>query len=195
MGITLHGKMVLREPHRSTLRAHLEAHAKDNVGDPHVFSVISEAQEWLEDNFAAAVQAAGAASEAVLETTSAAETHTESASISASGDEEAAVARLIEAASKSARHTFSSCPSSGARGQWKYVVGLVGKPSAGKSTLFNAVTKPASEVHAAKVAAHPFTTILPNVGACPLGCPDDGQAAVAHSLSLALRSRNGVVLC
>lgn len=26
------------------------------------------------------------------------------------------------------------------RGRWDYVVGLVGKPSAGKSTFFNAVT-------------------------------------------------------
>ncbi|GIL60696.1 hypothetical protein Vafri_15231, partial [Volvox africanus] len=50
------------------------------------------------------------------------------------------------------------------RGRWDYVVGLVGKPSAGKSTFFNAVTDPASDEDGARVAAFPFTTIAPNVG-------------------------------
>lgn len=35
-----------------------------------------------------------------------------------------------------------------------------GKPSAGKSTFFNAAT----HEHSAKVGAHPFTTIDPNIG-------------------------------
>ncbi len=48
-------------------------------------------------------------------------------------------------------------------GRWDFVVGLVGKPSAGKSTFFNAVVDPVSEEHAAKVAAFPFTTIEPNI--------------------------------
>ena len=43
----------------------------------------------------------------------------------------------------------------------KFVVGLVGKPSAGKSTFFNCVTRLQTE---AKVGAHPFTTIEPNFG-------------------------------
>jgi ribosome-binding ATPase YchF (GTP1/OBG family) len=43
----------------------------------------------------------------------------------------------------------------------KLVVGLVGKPSAGKSTFFNCVTRLQTE---AKVGAHPFTTIEPNFG-------------------------------
>ena len=46
------------------------------------------------------------------------------------------------------------------KGLWKYKVGLVGKPSAGKSTLFNALTKS----DAAAIGAFPFTTIEPNVG-------------------------------
>ena len=41
---------------------------------------------------------------------------------------------------------------------------LVGKPSAGKSTLFNATTDPQDDSEAAKVGAHPFTTIEPNYG-------------------------------
>ena len=44
-------------------------------------------------------------------------------------------------------------------GRWAWCIGLVGKPSAGKSTFFNAVA--GSEL--AKVGATPFTTINPNV--------------------------------
>ncbi len=42
---------------------------------------------------------------------------------------------------------------------WKFVIGLVGKPSAGKSTFFNAVC----EKGMAETADHPFTTIEPNI--------------------------------
>jgi dienelactone hydrolase len=54
-----------------------------------------------------------------------------------------------------------------ARGVWGYTVGLVGKPSAGKSTFYNAVTRAALERGGrlmAAVAPHPFTTIEPNIG-------------------------------
>jgi len=53
------------------------------------------------------------------------------------------------------------------RGVWNYVIGLVGKPSAGKSTFYNAATKAALEREGrllAAVAPHPFTTIEPNIG-------------------------------
>eukprot|EP00049_Salpingoeca_infusionum_P012018 m.213181 g.213181 ORF g.213181 m.213181 type:complete len:921 (+) comp15082_c0_seq2:90-2852(+) len=49
-------------------------------------------------------------------------------------------------------------------GLWMYTVGLVGKPSAGKSTFFNAVTDPDRDGDIAQVAAFPFTTIDPNIG-------------------------------
>lgn len=45
---------------------------------------------------------------------------------------------------------------------FEMVIGVVGKPSAGKSTFFNAVTRATGKL-AAKVAAYPFTTIDPNV--------------------------------
>jgi len=71
-----------------------------------------------------------------------------------------------------------------------YTIGIVGKPSCGKSTFFNAATAfsrqrgqqegkgDASEWGGASMAAHPFTTIDPNIGYClvpaPLGsCPED----------------------
>ena len=41
------------------------------------------------------------------------------------------------------------------KGRWDYVVGLVGKPSAGKSTFYNAVVDPLSEAEGARVAAFP----------------------------------------
>ncbi|KPA84946.1 hypothetical protein ABB37_01388 [Leptomonas pyrrhocoris] len=58
-------------------------------------------------------------------------------------------------------------------GSCTLTIGLIGKPSAGKSTFFNAVTDPQEEASAARVAAFPFTTIEPNIGAglAPLFCP------------------------
>ncbi|CAJ1945281.1 unnamed protein product [Cylindrotheca closterium] len=78
---------------------------------------------------------------------------------------------------------------------WNYTIGLVGKPSAGKSTFFNAAsafskqrgaTEGASEWGGASMAAHPFTTIDPNIGYClvpaPKGsCPEDEMGASKSS--------------
>ena len=61
----------------------------------------------------------------------------------------------------------SVAPSASARGIWNYTVGLVGKPSAGKSTFYNVATRAALSRDGrlmAAVASHPFTTIEPNVG-------------------------------
>ncbi|KAJ9466829.1 putative GTP-binding protein [Diplonema papillatum] len=56
----------------------------------------------------------------------------------------------------------------GKGGRWKYTLGLVGKPSAGKSTLFNGATGDAT---AARVASFPFTTIEPNTADTHCGVP------------------------
>ncbi|CAD2216032.1 hypothetical protein AGDE_08983 [Angomonas deanei] len=64
------------------------------------------------------------------------------------------------------------------------VVGLIGKPSAGKSTFFNAITDPQSEADAARVAAFPFTTIEPNVGT--------GFGPVRCACGLLQRSQEGI---
>jgi len=73
----------------------------------------------------------------------------------------------------------------GKGGSWTYTIGLVGKPSAGKSTFFNAATAFARQrddssnsLGGATMAPHPFTTIDPNVGFClvpaPAGsCPEE----------------------
>ncbi len=87
---------------------------------------------------------------------------------------------------------------SGKGGSWKqFTIGLVGKPSAGKSTFFNAATafarqrggmpatnnndsedKDGTFLGGAAMAPHPFTTIDPNVGFCFVpsvdgSCPED----------------------
>lgn len=66
------------------------------------------------------------------------------------------------------------CYDAGGRGRsLEFTIGLIGKPSAGKSTFYNAVTNPDNESKAARVAAFPFTTIEPNVGCGfgPIFCP------------------------
>jgi ribosome-binding ATPase len=53
-------------------------------------------------------------------------------------------------------------------------VGIVGLPNAGKTTLFNALTRAAAET-----AAYPFTTVEPNVAIVDV--PDERLAAVAQA--------------
>jgi hypothetical protein len=89
----------------------------------------------------------------------------------------------------------------GKGGYWQYAIGLLGKPSAGKSTFFNTATAFARQrgggssvddhdgskmLGGASMAPHPFTSINPNVGYCfapaPLGsCPEDDVTTLADS--------------
>jgi len=74
---------------------------------------------------------------------------------------------------------------------WEFVVGLVGKPSAGKSTLFNAATRPNDATREAAMAPHPFTTIDPNVGpgwfAAP--CPSSSSSSPPPLLPAAMAEK------
>jgi len=75
-------------------------------------------------------------------------------------------------------------PTASARGVWHFVIGLVGKPSAGKSTFYNAATRAVLRGRKmAEVAPHPFTTIEPNIGPGWYCGPADNDAqgrATAH---------------
>jgi GTP-binding protein YchF len=59
-------------------------------------------------------------------------------------------------------------------------IGIVGLPNAGKSTLFNALTKAAAEA-----AEYPFTTVEPNVAVVPV--PDDRLDRIADVLGVERR--------
>jgi ribosome-binding ATPase YchF (GTP1/OBG family) len=59
-------------------------------------------------------------------------------------------------------------------------VGIVGLPNAGKSTLFNALTRAG-----AQAAEYPFTTVEPNVAVVPV--PDTRLERIADALSIARR--------
>jgi ribosome-binding ATPase len=59
-------------------------------------------------------------------------------------------------------------------------VGIIGLPNAGKSTLFNALTRAGAEA-----AEYPFTTVDPNVAVVPV--PDTRLDSVADTLGLARR--------
>ena len=56
-------------------------------------------------------------------------------------------------------------------------IGIVGLPNAGKSTLFNALTR-----NNVLAASYPFATIDPNVGV--VGVPDPRLAVLGGPLSL-----------
>ncbi|GKZ00498.1 hypothetical protein MPSEU_001002200 [Mayamaea pseudoterrestris] len=84
----------------------------------------------------------------------------------------------------------------GKGGSWVYTIGLVGKPSAGKSTFFNAATAFARQrddhenaLGGAAMAPHPFTTIDPNTGCAlvpaPFGsCPEDDFDSLQNGLTI-----------
>jgi hypothetical protein len=77
-------------------------------------------------------------------------------------DEDDAATPAAAAASasngSSSAEAFASA-GDGVRGRWDYVIGLVGKPSAGKSTFFNAVTGEQAGQH----CALPLALLVPAV--------------------------------
>ena len=59
-------------------------------------------------------------------------------------------------------------------------VGIVGLPNAGKSTLFNALSRAGAET-----AEYPFTTVDPNVAVVPV--PDERLERLGETLGIAKR--------
>ena len=87
---------------------------------------------------------------------------------------DAAAVAVAAAAAAAAEVNAQPPPARGSGGaaaharSWKFTVGLVGKPSAGKSTFFNAASRPRV---AAAMSPHPFTTIEPNVAPAYFAAP------------------------
>eukprot|EP00928_Gymnodinium_smaydae_P095960 TRINITY_DN8361_c1_g1_i1.p1 TRINITY_DN8361_c1_g1~~TRINITY_DN8361_c1_g1_i1.p1 ORF type:complete len:909 (+),score=230.60 TRINITY_DN8361_c1_g1_i1:77-2803(+) len=168
---------------------HLLAHKKDIMAaveearEPGSFSImqmVQAAQQWAEDHEAAIAERgapAGAAGAAAAE---------------AEGDEEGddddvadrwwdmdearldeplyveaerrAKEFLPDSADGSASASWARASGAASYGRpWEFVVGLVGKPSVGKSTFFNSATRPDDKEKEAEMDPRPFTTIDPNV--------------------------------
>jgi ribosome-binding ATPase YchF (GTP1/OBG family) len=160
--------------HKQELMAKVEA-AREPLGVPSVLSMLQAAKDWTDEHAVAIA------------------TGTSTSCTVADGDEDEAgpeakwwlkedevdEAALREAEQKATELipdlTQSAwardCGASGFGRPWQFVVGLVGKPSAGKSTFFNAATRPERPDREASMAPHPFTTIDPNVAPGWFGAP------------------------
>ncbi|CAE8705302.1 unnamed protein product, partial [Polarella glacialis] len=167
--------------------------AREPLGFPSVMAMVQAAQQWIDEHEAdLAARAAGRGDKAAPEDGEDGEEEAEAWWLREEAEVEDAL--VAEAEAKAAElmpdgadkrgQWARQCGAGGYGKPWEFVVGLVGKPSAGKSTLFNAATRPESSDREATMAPHPFTTIDPNVGAgwfaapCPsaqLGCQDSCQ--------------------
>ena len=136
------------------------AAVKDDLeaSEPCLMSAVQAANDYIAD------YDLGAAEEPAEDDTAATESENEEEGVAAdiSSAEIAAYRAAAKEALKRREASATTAPPSKHRGEFEIVVGLVGKPSAGKSTFFNAITRATGAI-AAKCAAFPFTTIDPNV--------------------------------
>ncbi len=148
-------------------------------GEPAIFAATSAARDWVDSQFpngptSASVQHSPQCS--LIAADGAADEHSwwevedvNMADVFAAGSAAGSVS--LSTASRAA--VGREAGNSSFNHEWKLVVGLVGKPSSGKSTFFNAACRPSNLDSAARMAAHPFTTIEPNIGQAfaALACP------------------------
>ncbi|CAL1173944.1 unnamed protein product, partial [Cladocopium goreaui] len=170
--------------HRRELMEAVEA-AREPLGFPSVTAMVQEAQQWIEEH--QGQLKAGEAGDSAQGGPSEDEDADEGAwwlVEEAEVDEKLLLAAEKKASEllpdKAEKSAWARQCGAGSYGKpWTFTVGLVGKPSAGKSTLFNAGTRSEKE---AAMAPHPFTTIDPNVepgwfaAPCPsvaLKCQDE----------------------
>ncbi|KAL8561770.1 hypothetical protein ACOMHN_010705 [Nucella lapillus] len=140
---------VLSTAQCKALLDHLQQEAQTLAGMAMVFSLVELAQTWVSEHVQSSQEEEG----------------TETEGGGGGGGGEAAAeggggGGGGEAAAEGDQEIFQPVLDAKASGgRWHFVIGLVGKPSAGKSTFFNAAT--GGEL--AKTGAFPFTTIEPNV--------------------------------
>nr|CAB3264560.1 obg-like ATPase 1 [Phallusia mammillata] len=128
--------------HHNSLKVNLIQHlndkAQENLGSPSLYTLVEEAKSWLAEHL---------------------------------HDYNTQQKNIIEVEQKQSIDETVKLEDGGqteSEGKWDFVIGLVGKPSAGKSTFFNAATK----FPKAKVGIHPFTTIEPNFSQAFYSIPD-----------------------
>ena len=149
------------QAHTRELLEMVEA-SREPLGFPSVMAMVQAAQEWISDHEAETCGRADPASgireaeaeeaedacdawwlrdETEVDETMLAEAEKKAAGLLPDGGDEKSWARQCGAGSYGK--------------SWEFIIGLVGKPSAGKSTLFNAATRPEVAGKEAAMAPHP----------------------------------------
>ena len=160
------------------LLAMIQAEALEIEGEPGIFAVVSTAQEYLQTTSDKEAEAAASAATATATANAQLAEEPESEPEDAEGEDDGSIepdvlraltleAAVTNLALQQGDHTLLQYRRRGgknsSRMSWgNFTVGLVGKPSAGKSTFFNACKTRQSI--AARIGAYPFTTIEPNIG-------------------------------
>eukprot|EP00929_Paragymnodinium_shiwhaense_P118877 TRINITY_DN90777_c0_g1_i1.p1 TRINITY_DN90777_c0_g1~~TRINITY_DN90777_c0_g1_i1.p1 ORF type:complete len:929 (-),score=227.03 TRINITY_DN90777_c0_g1_i1:290-3076(-) len=181
--------------HKDEVLAAVEA-AREPFGFHSLLPMVQAAQAWAEEHASTILSGGSIAAPSKAEAADGADDEEDDVDAPANAwwlreDWEVERAGLDKAEKKAAElvpdsgltaATFArECGASAYGRPWQFVVGLVGKPSAGKSTFFNAATRPEDPDQEASMAPHPFTTIDPNIAPgwfaapCPsqsLGCYD-----------------------
>jgi hypothetical protein len=167
--------MISMEHERSVLDAANQA-MSSCAGEPSIFAAICAARDWIDSVLP------NGPTFATVHSTSERFPFSDGNQVSVQSwweVEDLDMAEVLSAGAAAGSITFSQTASgkevsaSSFSHEWKLIVGLVGKPSSGKSTFFNAACRPSNLESAARMAAHPFTTLDPNIGQAfvALSCP------------------------
>ena len=140
------------------------------AGSPALFAAATALREWASENATAAAPDAAADGQN-------GDDGDDAPDVPKWWEDETVEPAAISLAAAEAAEAEVSAPPPPARGTggaaahtraWTFTVGLVGKPSAGKSTFYNAASRPRV---AAAMSPHPFTTIEPNVAPAYFAAP------------------------
>lgn len=211
-GVTVEGPLSPIDPMWGKIQAHVQRTIEEHAGMQAVYAITESVRDFLDVNLAGYTGVGGrrglaaAAAEGDASGRSAAERLLPF--LGKGGDPyrlaedhwclaEENDAELIQRATQMAAEAYqrgdigpiAAAASSSLGSRWNLTVGLVGKPSAGKSTLFNATLNPATDEQGARVGAFPFTTINPQLGrgffaapcpCVPMGVADTCAAGFGH---------------